>query len=196
MKSGKSHHFGPEKWFRSKNTVNSDGRPILRPTNYLSTGFGGSRSPRPSGPFSGPLTNFLHSAAAMMDRFTGEQVLQQLWSVQYNYSDSDDEAKDVSEEEDDVEYNLARRCHFRQYIPSKPAKYGITFWVAWDARSSYAWKMQVYTGKPVGGAAERNQGMLVVLDVTEGLTPLAVFNNLIDVSSDNAFVIWREMNPA
>ncbi|XP_053171655.1 piggyBac transposable element-derived protein 4-like [Scomber japonicus] len=61
------------------------------------------------------------------------------------------------------------RCPFRQYIPSKPAKYGIKFWAACDARSSYAWKMQVYTGKPIGGAVERNQGMRVVLDVTEGL---------------------------
>ncbi|XP_044063746.1 piggyBac transposable element-derived protein 4-like [Siniperca chuatsi] len=29
-----------------------------------------------------------------------------------------------------------------------PSKYGIKLWVACDARSSYAWNMQVYTGKP------------------------------------------------
>lgn len=29
--------------------------------------------------------------------------------------------------------------------------------------------MQVYTGKPTGGGSENNQGMRVVLDVTEGL---------------------------
>ncbi|XP_035012727.2 piggyBac transposable element-derived protein 4-like [Hippoglossus stenolepis] len=61
------------------------------------------------------------------------------------------------------------RCPFRQYMPSKPAKYGIKSWVACDAKSSYAWKMQVYTGKPSGGRPERNQGMWVMLDVTEGL---------------------------
>ena len=54
-------------------------------------------------------------------------------------------------------------------MPSKPAKYGIKSWVACDAKSSYAWKMQVYTGKLSGGRPERNQGLRVVLDVTEGL---------------------------
>lgn len=34
------------------------------------------------------------------------------------------------------------------------------------AKSSYAWNMQVYTGKPPGEASEKNQGML---EVTEGL---------------------------
>ncbi|XP_028260881.1 piggyBac transposable element-derived protein 4-like [Parambassis ranga] len=61
------------------------------------------------------------------------------------------------------------RCPFRQYMPSKPAKYGIKSWVACDAKSSYAWKMQVYTGKLTSGGPEKNQGMRVVLDVTEGL---------------------------
>ncbi|XP_064814049.1 piggyBac transposable element-derived protein 4-like [Oncorhynchus masou masou] len=61
------------------------------------------------------------------------------------------------------------RCPFRQYIPSKPAKYGIKSWVACDAKSSYAWKMQVYTGKAAGGGPEKNQGARVVLDLTEGL---------------------------
>lgn len=54
-------------------------------------------------------------------------------------------------------------------MPSKPAKYGIKIWVACDAQSSYAWKMQVYTGKPTSGGPEKNQGMRVVLDVTDGL---------------------------
>ncbi|XP_060791674.1 piggyBac transposable element-derived protein 4 isoform X2 [Neoarius graeffei] len=61
------------------------------------------------------------------------------------------------------------RCPFRQYMPSKPARYGIKLWVACDAKSSYAWKMQVYTGKPTSGGPEKNQGMRVVLDMTEGL---------------------------
>ncbi|XP_064881059.1 piggyBac transposable element-derived protein 4-like [Oncorhynchus nerka] len=62
------------------------------------------------------------------------------------------------------------RCPFRQYIPSKLAKYGIKSWVACDAKSSYAWKMQVYTGKAAGGGPEKNQGMRVVLDLTTGLS--------------------------
>nr|XP_046210847.1 piggyBac transposable element-derived protein 4-like [Oncorhynchus gorbuscha] len=62
------------------------------------------------------------------------------------------------------------RCPFRQYIPSKPAKYDIKSWVACDAKSSYAWKMQVYTGKAAGGGPEKNQGMRVVLNLTTGLS--------------------------
>ena len=36
------------------------------------------------------------------------------------------------------------RCPFRQDILSKPAKYGIKIWAAWDAASSYAWSLQVF----------------------------------------------------
>jgi hypothetical protein len=45
----------------------------------------------------------------------------------------------------------------------------IKIWVACEAQSSYAWKMQVYTGKPTSGGPEKNQGMGVVLDVTDEL---------------------------
>ncbi|XP_070295735.1 piggyBac transposable element-derived protein 4-like [Salvelinus sp. IW2-2015] len=61
------------------------------------------------------------------------------------------------------------RSPFRLYVPSKPAKHDIKIWVACDTQSSYAWKMQVYTGKPPSGGPEKNQGMRVVLDVTDGL---------------------------
>lgn len=62
------------------------------------------------------------------------------------------------------------QCAFKQYMPSKPAKYGIKIWAACDSRTSYAWNMQVYTGKPQGGQPEKkNQGMRVVLDLTTGL---------------------------
>jgi hypothetical protein len=54
-------------------------------------------------------------------------------------------------------------------MPSKPLKYGIKIWVACDTQSSYACKMQVYTGIPASGGPEKNQGMRVVLDVTDGL---------------------------
>lgn len=32
------------------------------------------------------------------------------------------------------------------------------------------WNMQLYTGKPDGGAAERNQGKRVVLEMSQGLS--------------------------
>src|SRR4029434_2367522 len=46
-------------------------------------------------------------------------------------------------------------CPFGQYIPSKPAKYGVKIWAASDATSSYAWNLQVYKGKPDGGRPEK-----------------------------------------
>ncbi|XP_067088064.1 piggyBac transposable element-derived protein 4-like [Osmerus mordax] len=76
------------------------------------------------------------------------------------------------------------RCPFRQYIPSKPAKYGIKIWAACDATSSYAWNLQVYTGKPDGGAPEKNQGMRVVLDMTQGL-------NGHNITCDNFFTSYK-----
>ncbi|KAL4008155.1 hypothetical protein ACER0C_002007 [Sarotherodon galilaeus] len=60
-------------------------------------------------------------------------------------------------------------CPFKVYLPSNPGKCGIKVWVACDARSSYAWNMQVYTGKPSSGGAEENQGVGVVLDKTTSL---------------------------
>ncbi|XP_056108635.1 piggyBac transposable element-derived protein 4-like [Rhinichthys klamathensis goyatoka] len=61
------------------------------------------------------------------------------------------------------------RCRFKQYIPNKPAKYGIKLWTACDSKTSYAWNMQVYTGKSSSGVPEKNQGQRVVLEMTEGL---------------------------
>ena len=69
------------------------------------------------------------------------------------------------------------RCPFRQYILSKPTKYEIKNWAACDAGSSYAWNLQVYTGKPDGGAPEKNQGIRVILDVTQGLRGHITCNN-------------------
>ncbi len=36
--------------------------------------------------------------------------------------------------------------------------YGIKIWAACDSRISYAWNMQVYTGKPQGGQPEKKSG--------------------------------------
>ncbi|XP_013771429.1 piggyBac transposable element-derived protein 4-like [Pundamilia nyererei] len=60
------------------------------------------------------------------------------------------------------------RCKFKQYIPTKPARYGLKIWAVCDVETSYAWRLQVYTGK-AGDRAEVNQGMRVALELTEGL---------------------------
>ncbi|XP_054639996.1 piggyBac transposable element-derived protein 4-like [Dunckerocampus dactyliophorus] len=61
------------------------------------------------------------------------------------------------------------RCSFKQYMPSKPAKYGIKIWALCDARTSYALMLEVYTGKPPGGTREHNVGMRVVLGLADAL---------------------------
>jgi len=57
------------------------------------------------------------------------------------------------------------RTKFTQYIPSKPAKYGIKVWWICDAKNSYPLKGLIYTGK-TGNAREVNQGERVVKELT------------------------------
>ncbi|XP_054639964.1 piggyBac transposable element-derived protein 4-like [Dunckerocampus dactyliophorus] len=61
------------------------------------------------------------------------------------------------------------RCSFRQYMPSKPAKYGLKIWALCDVNTAYAWKLDVYTGKPLGGRREKNLAMQVVLRLCDSL---------------------------
>lgn len=60
-------------------------------------------------------------------------------------------------------------CSFRQYMPSKPARYGIKVWALCDVKTTYAWKMEVYSGKPPGDRRDANVGMRVVLGLTDSL---------------------------
>lgn len=60
------------------------------------------------------------------------------------------------------------RCGFRQYMPNKPARYGIKIWALVDVPTSYAWNMKIYSGKE-GASRETGQGKRVVLHLTEGL---------------------------
>ncbi|KAM3926735.1 piggyBac transposable element-derived protein 4-like [Leptodactylus fuscus] len=76
------------------------------------------------------------------------------------------------------------RCPFRQYRPSKPAKYGIKIWTLYDRKSSYALNVQVYTGKAPDERPEKNQGMRVVLDLTHGLKGQ-------NVTCDNFFTSYQ-----
>lgn len=59
------------------------------------------------------------------------------------------------------------KCPFRQYIKSKPGRYGIKIWAAADVKTTYLCNLQVYTGKLATGKAEKNQGYRVVSDLTE-----------------------------
>ena len=61
------------------------------------------------------------------------------------------------------------RCPFRMYMPSKPAKYGIKFWILCDSANGYCLNFQVYTGRAIGAPPEKHQGQRVVLELTEHL---------------------------
>ena len=57
------------------------------------------------------------------------------------------------------------RTKFTQYIPSKPAKYGIKIFWACDASNAYPLEGQLYTGKPTDGPRQVNVGERTVLDL-------------------------------
>lgn len=77
------------------------------------------------------------------------------------------------------------KCPFRQYMPNKPAKYGITFWVLCDSINTYVWNIQVYTRKISGAVPEKKQGLRVVLDLCS--TELKSRN----VTIDNFFTTYE-----
>lgn len=74
------------------------------------------------------------------------------------------------------------RCPFRQYMQSKPAKYGIKIWWSCDAETSFPLCGQVYLGKEENAAREVNQGNRVVKDVVRQL-----YNTGRNVTTDNFF---------
>lgn len=62
------------------------------------------------------------------------------------------------------------RTKFTQFIPSKPAKYGIKIWWVCDSSSNYPLKGIIYTGKLPGAVREVNQGERVVLQLVDKYT--------------------------
>lgn len=70
------------------------------------------------------------------------------------------------------------RTRFTQYMPSKPAKYGIKIWWICDSKSNYFLKGEIYTGKLAGGARDVEQGKRVVLSLARKFFPERT-NNLL-----------------
>lgn len=65
---------------------------------------------------------------------------------------------------DEQLYPFRGHTKFTQYIPSKPAKYGIKIWWICDAENAYPLTGIIYTGK-VGNVREKNQGERVVKEL-------------------------------
>jgi hypothetical protein len=74
------------------------------------------------------------------------------------------------------------KCPMREYMKSKPAKYGIKIWAAADVKTSYLYNLQIYTGKLPGNATDKNLGHRVVCDLMEPL-----FGTGRGVTTDNFF---------
>lgn len=68
---------------------------------------------------------------------------------------------------DEQLFPIRGRTRFTQYIPSKPAKYGIKVWWVCDSNTNYPLRGQIYTGKLPNAAREEKQGVLVVLDLVD-----------------------------
>ena len=74
------------------------------------------------------------------------------------------------------------RCPFKQYIPSKPGRYGLKFWILSDSKSSYVYNMETYIGKIPNAGREFTLGEKVVLDLLEGIDAAGC-----NVTCDNFF---------
>ena len=59
------------------------------------------------------------------------------------------------------------RTRFTQYIPSKPAKYGLKVWWLCDSKSYRPVKVMTYSGKLPNQEREVNQGQNVGLELAE-----------------------------
>lgn len=65
---------------------------------------------------------------------------------------------------DEQLYPFRGRTGFTQYIPSKPAKYGVKIWWICDAENAYPLHGIIYTGK-TNNTREKNQGERVVKEL-------------------------------
>lgn len=75
------------------------------------------------------------------------------------------------------------RCGFRQYIPSKPNKYGIKIFCLSDAKLFYAANMEIYCGQqPEGPFKQSNSAADVVMRLSE-----PIFHSGRNITGDNWF---------
>lgn len=58
------------------------------------------------------------------------------------------------------------KTRFTQYIPSKPAKYGIKIWWACDSKTKYPLEGKTYTGREEGQERDVKQGGKILLQFT------------------------------
>lgn len=81
------------------------------------------------------------------------------------------------------------RCGFRQYIPSKPSKYGIKIFSLCDAKLFYTYNMEIYCGQqPEGPYKQNNSADSIVLRLSQ-----PIFFTGRNITADNWFTSLKLM---
>lgn len=62
-----------------------------------------------------------------------------------------DNCKNTYSVSDEKLQSFRGRCSFRQYMPNKPAKYGIKMWALIDNVNYYTCNLEIYAGKQPDG---------------------------------------------
>ena len=87
---------------------------------------------------------------------------------------------------DEQLYPYRGRCKYRQYMPKKPAKYGLKFWLCCDSETFYVYNLQMYTGKDDATDQTVSLGERVVHHLTSPL-----WGSGRNVTTDNFFTCIR-----
>lgn len=82
------------------------------------------------------------------------------------------------------------RCKFRQYIPSKPAKYGLKIFALVDSKSFYILNLEIYAGKQVEGPYSTSNKPFDVVDRL--VKPISKTNR--NITFDNWFTSFELVN--
>jgi hypothetical protein len=85
---------------------------------------------------------------------------------------------------DEEFYGFRERCSFRQYMPSKPSRYGIKYFCCVDLETSYLLNLEIYLGKTMKNQRRAtNLAENIVLRLTKPYFNEAIRN----VTRDNYF---------
>ena len=82
---------------------------------------------------------------------------------------------------DEELYPFRGRCAYKQYMPSKPSRYGLKFWLLCDANNYFCYNLQMYTGKE-DNPSHHGLGERVVMDLSSSLE-----NSGRHITTDNFF---------
>ena len=114
------------------------------------------------------INQYLHAADSSQQIAAGNDGYDPLFkvrpildTVRATCKDRNKPSAEISIDEAMVGFN--GRLHWKQYIPSKPTKYGIKIWCAAEAKTGYLLNFAVYTGKQ--GGVEHGLGHHVVMNV-------------------------------